>query len=44
MNTEYRNFNCRAVILRVGYINVDQNLIADQRNLRAKYLKNGEEN
>jgi len=24
--------------------NVDQNLIADQRNLRAKYFQNGEEN
>jgi len=24
--------------------NVDQNLIADQRDFRAKYLQNGEEN
>jgi len=30
--------------VRVLCTNVDQNLIADQRNSRAKYLQNGEEN
>jgi len=29
---------------RVVCTNVDQNLMADQRNFRAKYLQNGEEN
>jgi len=30
--------------LRIVCTNVDQNLIADQRNFRAKYLRNDEEN
>jgi len=34
----------KGMSLRVVCTNVDQNLIADQRNFRAKYLQNGEEN
>jgi len=38
-NTAHK-LNC----LRAVYTNVDPTLIANQRNFKAKYLQNGEEN
>jgi len=47
MTTEMKSWiitNTQVKLLRIVCTNVDQNLIANQCNFRAKYLQNGEEN